>query len=1160
MSVDRSTAIARALAVPDPRLADSDALWTAQTTWPEQSPRPGRPVDQGDSSLVLAAYGERSSETPIELRTTVAGSIDPLTGAGFAWRLENDPLYRGQVAPSSIWGWDTIHYVDGSSTVVGSVTASKHPHARTTSDGTVLVCSQVSRYNTGESIQVSRFNEATGTWTTVNVLTLASAPTQDFEPCLCIVERPQGDRVVLFHWTEDTVSKTIQVSMLYSDDSGATWATGSTGCLREPLYDGEVAGRRLRASYRNGQVILFAELVGQDPADAARTNNHIVQWASIDDGATFNLVKNGQNVESLEGAFPDVVATPTGFVLVYVSIDSNGSEPYTQLRRIPDAFTPFSASPRFVAVGDNAAGTGAFTEAGYLQVAMGDLGSSQVRQVPASGAVASSKYTFDQFGGDITLATAPNGTIYLLQRAVEEYTNLAGSTVSTGGPKNETVVNRSTDGGLTWDTMGKSDVFQMVELSGGRPDQDLPGSGVLWRSKDENTFLRNLAATWWHGRLMVAHQWSANPGNEDSSVCVMALGGHSTVTLPRTAIRRDETSMAAWIQTWLPVELPGDTTGWTAAGAGSDTLQNGAVRLVTSSSARNYTNTDVGSGYIVRASLSMVSGSLIGATRVAIELSQGSVQNYRVEVRFATNAISLYDVNGSALIGSAVTFDTTTGVDVVVSLQGGTAALWYRAKGISDDLKYTAGPTGSATSSGSGSTFIKWGVIGSDSASVDWHELHFTRGGTTGITDYAGQQFEQLAAMTNPADLNAIVHSPTGVYVADGVNVRATGGPALEGDEHVIGSDSDFPVSRVFPAVFPSPRRGTRTVDDNTEATIAVAYDTKSALAGWNSAPLSDSMALAIQGANWRTGFIERYNAATNAWVTVVTIDMAYDLAWLANTWTLYGASIVADGTLASATQTYLEPNELAGSTLELGSGKLRRIARNTEGSTRPTLAGRKAVVTFEGADGTESTSVVRFWMKDAVIWWNNLGTESQGWRLRIPAQDTVDGDLRVGTLNWCNVHAFGTPYSFGRALGQEHGVQVVEAEDRTYRTRTLAPSRRSVTIGWSDGVPTCNASGESPDPDYVKLSDSAGALPVASSFDLPMTLRGLAEQVNGPALPVVYLPRLEKGPPDATVLNRRRDFLVGVIDSDIRLDTVQGDENEDEFIRVASMTIQEVV
>jgi hypothetical protein len=188
------------------------------------------------------------------------------------------------------------------------------------------------------------------------------------------------------------------------------------------------------------------------------------------------------------------------------------------------------------------------------------------------------------------------------------------------------------------------------------------------------------------------------------------------------------------------------------------------------------------------------------------------------------------------------------------------------------------------------------------------------------------------------------------------------------------------------------------------------------------------------------------------------------------------------------------------------------------------------------------------------------LGETAQGLRLRIPAQDTVDGDLRIGTLVWANIHAFGSPYAFGRALGQEHGVQVVEAEDRTYRTRTLAPSRRSVTISWSDGVPTCNASGESPDPDYVKLSDSAGALPVASSFDLPMTLRGLAEQVNGPALPVVYLPRLEKGPPDATTLVRRRDFLVGVIDSDIQLDSVQGSENENEFIRVAAVRIREIV
>ena len=1158
MSTDRSTDIVRALGVPDPRLVDSTSLWTSQTTWPEQGPRPGRPVDSGDSSLVLSAYGNREDDDEIQLVTTKAGSIDPITGAGFAWRESGDALYRGRVAPSSIWGWDTIHYVDGSSTVVGAVTACKEPHTVSTASGALLVTSQVTRYNTGESVQVSRWTEG-GTWSSVNVRTDSSAPGQDYFPCLCIVDRPQGERVVLFHWIEDTTSKTIQVAMLYSDDDGVTWTTGSNACLRTPLYDGEVEGARLRAAYRNGQVVLFAQLIGQDPADAALTNDHIVQWASIDDGATFELVKNGQGTETLEGAYPDVVAIPSGFVLVFVSLDQIDAEPYTQQRRIPDAFTPFGAGPRYVTRGDDSGGSGTRVRAGYLQVSMGDLGSAEPRQVPGTGVQASSKYTFSR--GEMAITRADNGTLYCIQCAVDAYNDLANTSTTTYA-KNELVVIRSVDDGLTWDVMGKSDVFETQVQASGRPRENLPGSGVLWRTQDADSYLTHVSGTWWRGRLMVAHQWTASPGNEDASLCVLAAGGYSTVTLPRTAITRDETSMAAWVLTWLPIERPGDLSSWTATGAGTDTLEDGGLKIVTLSGARKFTNTEATVGYIVRASLTMVSGSLIGSTRVGVKLTEGSLLNdYQIEVRVATTGFQLYDLNASAPIGSIVSIDTTAGVELIIALQDGTAAVWYRARGISDDSEYLAGPTGAATDAGGGgSDSVEWGVLSSDTATVRFHEFHVLRGSQTFTSDYMGSQFETLPAMSNPDDLLAIVHSPTGVYVTDGIFVRATGGPAFEGDAHTIGTDSDFPISRVFPAVFPSPRRGTRTVDDSSAAEIAVAYDTKSVLTGWNSAPFSDAMALAILGANWRTGFVERYNATTNSWTTVVTIDMAYNLAWLANTWTLYGASIVADGTLSSATQTYLEPNELAGATLELGAGKLRRISRNTEGNTRPTLAGRKAVVTFEGADGTESTSTVRFWMPNAVVWWNNLGSRAQGWRLRIPAQDTVDGDLRVGTLVWTNVHAFGTPYSFGRALGQEHGVQVVEAEDRTYRTRTLAPSRRSVTIGWSDGVPTCNASGESPDPDYITLSSSAGAEPVASSFDLPMTLRGLTEQINGPSLPVIYLPRLERGPPDATVLNRRRDYLVGVIDSDIQLDTVQGSENENELIRVASLSIQEIV
>ena len=1150
MSIDRSTPIVRALGVPDPRLSEYSALWTTQTTWSEQSPRAGHPVDQGDSDVVLASLGVRESSETVQIQCVHAGAIDPIAGAGFAWRYSGDPLWRGRNAPTSIWAWNAIHYTDGSSTTPGDVTASKAPHAVTTSERTALVASQVSIYSTGEAVQVSRWTATATAWSTVDVFTRSAAPSQDFEPCLCVIPRTTGDRIAVFYWLEDTTTKTLQVAMSYSDDEGATWAVGSSTCLSVPLYSGEVAGRRLRAAYRNGQVVLFAHLVGADPADAAKSNDYLHQWGSYDNGATFFAVQSGQGAAATEGAFPDVVATPRGFLMCFVSIDT--TEPYTQQRIVPDAFTPFGSGPRYVGVNDTVSGG---TEVGYLQVANGDLGSAEIRHIPATGAVASSKYTYGDH--DLSLVTSPDGTLYLITSAVSSFTNTAGFT-STTYAKNEVVAVRSADGGLTWTTMGISDIFPVERDAGGRPRPNFPGSATIWRGQDTGTYLRHYAGTWWKGQILLAHQWRANVGNEDNSLCVAWTGGHSTITLPRTELARDETTLAGWVHTWLPVELPGDLAGWTGTGSASELFFLASLRLTASATSRRYANTDSSTGYIARGSFTVSASSAILTTRVGISLrvaGPSGLSHHQVEVRATTTAIQLWDVVAGSAIGSTVTIDTTAGADVVVSLQLGTAALWYRPRGAGEDYEYTTGPTGAATIGTASTDEIAWGILSSDTATVRWHEFHYTTG------DYCGQTIEELATMANPADLAAIRYSPTGAYVTDGITVSARSGPAFEGDRHDIDLASDYPISRIFPGVFPSPRRGTRTVDDSTESIVGVAYDRQLLIGGWESAPLSDAMCLAVLGANWRTGYVERYDRGTTSWVTLATIDAAAGMGWPASNWTRTGATIRADGPVGiTAPQHYLEPGELAGGTLEFAGGKLRRIEQNTEGSTRGSLDGRRATVTFADCDDSESTSTVRFWAKDFCVWWNMLGETAQGLRLRIPAQDTVDGDLRIGTLVWANIHAFGSPYAFGRALGQEHGVQVVEAEDRTYRTRTLAPSRRSVTISWSDGVPTCNASGESPDPDYVKLSDSAGALPVASSFDLPMTLRGLAEQVNGPALPVVYLPRIEKGPPDATTLVRRRDFLVGVIDSDIQLDTVQGAENEDEFIRVAAVRIREIV
>jgi len=50
-------------------------------------------------------------------------------------------------------------------------------------------------------------------------------------------------------------------------------------------------------------------------------------------------------------------------------------------------------------------------------------------------------------------------------------------------------------------------------------------------------------------------------------------------------------------------------------------------------------------------------------------------------------------------------------VDVVASLQDGKAALWYRARGASEDLEYIAGPSGSVTVGGASTDEVAFGVL-----------------------------------------------------------------------------------------------------------------------------------------------------------------------------------------------------------------------------------------------------------------------------------------------------------------------------------------------------------------------------------------------------------------------------------------------------------------
>ena len=114
----------------------------------------------------------------------------------------------------------------------------------------------------------------------------------------------------------------------------------------------------------------------------------------------------------------------------------------------------------------------------------------------------------------------------------------------------------------------------------------------------------------------------------------------------------------------------------------------------------------------------------------------------------------------------------------------------------------------------------------------------------------------------------------------------------------------------------------------------------------------------------------------------------------------------------------------------------------------------------------------------------------------------------------------------------------------------------------WTDGVDMSQALGSEPTPHWLTTSTTAGSQAAASLGDTPYSMDGLVRLTEGAKVPLVYLPRIPKGSTgnDVVTLNRRHDFIFGRLTSPIRIESVQGDESEDEVVRVAQLKIEELI
>ena len=1118
MASDLSKAQFRGLLIPDPRLG---AIWTAESSFNQADPQPGIPAAQGSYDLSLTASGDQAAAGQMRIRTQKPGHPSKSGPGAFVWRNSGDTYWRGWDVPNAITNFQSVIWTDGT----GVTISAKTPSVVTMDDGTVVTAYyRLSGLN--HQIRTRVMSSSADTFSAgVTVYSQTSAPSaklnDGFYPCLL---KLPGDRLLLYFLTE--VENLGNVRAYQSTDKGASWELAASSVLAEPVSLGTATGTpnttftmsHIRAAYGGGQVLM---IITTPSNDTAYTNRATIykQYASDSAGLVFAKIEDGP--------------TSTGSLSTLSAAED--------LRRPSVAYQ----ASAFVVGRVNSSALGGIVSLVRIGSAYQKISAGTVANSPSSSLVMS-------FSVSNTITVSDDGSIYI-------YTD--GKHVTTNDRYG--VCYASFDDGATVVDLGKADII---------PDNgaDVGPGGVWWNFDNSTVGPDNCAATFARGRVLMMCNHFASPGNEDNSLHLLTLGGSSTVTMPSLSGYMAETRRSSWTETWLPFDLPGDTGTWTATVTGTQTLDNGQVELSTGAGqdayfAASLTSAVYTAGLLVRFSLICTSGSVSNdACSVRLRIADGA-DDYDISIRFSPAAFRLYDNNAGAAVGADVALDMTTRREFLVSFIGGSTGnndgavqIWYRTKSSSNDRVWTKSASSATltddTVSPAAISYVQWGHDNQLAVSK-WDEFHVCRGTPAG---------QNIVSQVNPDDLWAKPYASSGYrsYVDSGLFVTAHDGPARLADEYNIDTRYGFAIDRIFFSESQTPRVKWRSTDE-TEQTIALALD-QTLLGTDDSQPGNDVIGLALMGINWKTGELQGYDSGTSTWATISTIDAAAGLSSL--DWIRDGNSIRPSA--GSAGSQYLQQHEFAGGHFGLADAlaigiPLRKIQTNTAGKWSGSTVQKLPTILLEDVEAADraSGSLGYICPPNICIISKLNGSKYAGYRLKIDAQDTVEGYFTVGSMVLGWVSAFGRSYSRGRILETTANTSVIDRTDGTTTSKNYGPAARTAQISWTDGVDVSAVHGSSPDPDYIKGSEGGSAQAVASVADVPYQIEGIVRMLDGPDRPVVYLPSIDKAGV-TIVLNRRQQFIAGRLTQPARLESVLGDELQDpgEVFRVATVNIREIV
>lgn len=956
-----------------------------------------------------------------------------------------------------------------------------------------------------QTVKVRRHSTAFSWGAAVTIFTATSTYTNVASPTAILLE---SGRVVVYFFVES--GGYAQVRSYYSDNDGATWTASQLACLRSPLDMSAYTPRRLRAAYVNGQAVLVAWVV----RTALSYDDIFIQWASADGGKNFSTLDTWTGADADHaGACHDLCVTGGSIYMGYIRETTPASgtgRPY--VRRITSPFQPFSGADALLAQGTGNAARWATFGAG---VAFSD--------------------------GDMAICADEQGAIYVVGRDTAD--------------KQQGLCYVSFDGGTTW----KDDDLGSSSAAAAGP--------VWWDGQDTAIYPKGYAAAWWQGSMFVAHQFAANPGTADPSLCVLRLGGWSRVEMPlETAVSRPITR-ASWERTWLPFDIPDNTGGvWTLGVTGTPTITLDAtygglkiVQGVGEDTTYNTTTAPPGTlAYGVAAALHGVvtSGDLFLTVRAGV----AGPNSYTVRAQITSTQIILRDMVAAADIATITHGGSFSGVEVLIHVKNGAGApandgkvqAWYR------DVSPISG-TDDWQTLGTSATLQKGASTTSD----------VSFGSTTGVSEaavyrvcytsstYVGQGWYGQA---NPMDLQGRDIGSQLMELANPTRIRAVSGPCDRFDAWQLDTAYTYPVEAIHIEHSPSPRMGWRSTTDGTQQTLVWE------LAGTDYGRVrGKAIALYLSRINFRTAELWGRDLS-NVLSKLCDIDAATGQNTL--DWERAGNTIRPDSLVSQSSALSYAFNELVDAHFVMaGAGSaIRRIRANGEGSFYGSGTSQRVQIEFDDLDATEPSSGTSgaIIARDVVVILQNPGAFKE-FRLIIPVQDTPTGYFAVGQMVIGHVAVLARPYSWSRDRGIQGGFEIQTGRGGARRVTAPAPARRFVEVGWEEGVDISPSFGTAPTPPPLALY--SGGPGVATTADTPFLVEGVYDAVSGAGTPVVYLeaiPVVQNSSTVTTIVSRKAMLYGRIVSESVTRSTILGEEGasggsrEGEVVRVSRVRLEE--